>query len=103
MLKRENVRISSWSINVDIVSEGFSIYLREQGFEGTKKIILEENRISDETRKDVISILRIAQECNANLLEVRSYTKQQVLRFSFEFKFREDFLEFENKIRELAL
>ena len=103
MIEREKVRISSWCVNVDIETKGFSIYLRGQGFEGTKKLILEENKISNETREYVISILRIAQECNANLLEVRSYTKKQVLRFSFEFEFREDFLEFEKTIKEITL
>lgn len=103
MQKKELLRISSWSINVDIEAEGFTIYLKGHDFEGTKKIILEENKITDETRKYVISILKLAQKCKANLLEVRSYTKQQVLRFSFEFKFREDFLKFEKKIKELAL
>lgn len=103
MLKKDDIRISSWSINVDIVGSISTVHLRGQGIEGAKNIILWETKISEETRFYVITILRLAQECNANLLEVRSYAKEEVLRFSFEFKFREDFLKFENELKELSL
>lgn len=103
MLKKENIRIFSWSINVDITAKTSAVHLKGQKIEEAKNIILWETKISEEARPCVISILRLAQECNANLLEICSYAKQEVLRFSFEFEFREDFLKFENNIKELAL
>ena len=98
MSKKDFVRFARWGITVEIVADVHTIYLKGQGFTEARRIIILDNRIPDKVIDEALTILKLAQECNASLQEIRNNPIKGTLQFSFEFEFWDEFLKFKNNV-----
>lgn len=98
MAKKDSVRVVSWGIVVEIKANIHNIYLKGQILEEARKIIIRDNRIPDNVVDESLSILKLAQECNAILQEIRNNPVRGTLQFSFEIEFWDEFLKFKNNL-----
>ena len=98
MSKKDFIRVVKWGITVEVVARVHTIYLKGQSFEEARRILIVDNQIPDKVIDEALAILKLAQECNASLQEIRSNSINGCLQFSFEFEFWDEFLKFKNNL-----